>query len=174
MREVRRGQMYYVSKGKDYMHERGTGRPAIVVSDNTMNQNADRIMVIYMTTQDKGRKENVPVDVKGTPSFAICENVNTIFKDRLQQYIGTVPQDTMVEISRQMLNSLGIRTAKIPIDEKESWKNKPICIGCHEKEKNKALEKAKETAEKEKSAVAQEAKFWKRAYNELLEKVMVK
>ena len=107
MEKVERGQMYYVVQGKNYMIGRGNARPAIIVSEERMNRGADRVMVVYTTTKDMGYEENVPVMVKNTPSFAICGNINTIYKDRLLECIGKVTPEEMENIERGMKIGLG-------------------------------------------------------------------
>lgn len=108
MKEIKRGEIYYVRNGKDYMHDVGPGRPAIVVSNETMNHNGNRIMVIYTTTKESGYPGRVEVNIKGNTSFAICNNVNTIFKDRLETYIGEIPQEIMKLIDAQIAKGVGL------------------------------------------------------------------
>ena len=166
MREIRRGQMYYARKGKDYMHKRGTGRPVIVVSNDAMNKCSNRVMVIYLTKQDKGRQENVEVICNDTLSYAICNNINTVFKDTLETYIGEVTQDVMSLIDEQIAIGVGIENV-LEVSESEASKDEclPLCIGCHLTQRNSYLEKQIHDAEKE-------AEFYKRAYYELLERVV--
>ena len=143
-REVERGQIWFVGQGKDYMNEQGKARPAIIVSENKMNVSSDRCMVVYQTRQDHGREEHVPVDVKGNLSFAICENINTIFLDRLQNFAGCVTNEKMQEIEKQIRKSLGMDQEG---GMKKDWKDKPLCIGCEEKSNYAAMKERAEKAE---------------------------
>lgn len=103
-----RGQIWYVNKGKKYMERSGGARPAIVVSEDTLNNKTNRVMVVYLTTHEYEHEEKVPVTVKGNPSYAVCDNINTVFKDELSGCAGTVDDETMQKIEEQMAKSLGI------------------------------------------------------------------
>lgn len=152
MKYAKRGQMYYVRKGKDYMHDRGQGRPAIIVSDARINESTDRVMVIYMTRTDSGRPAHILVNVCGTPSYAICDNINTIFKDRLENYIGEVTPEEMQNIDKALIKSLDL--------DKD-----PVCDECDVNIDYEIMEKKLEME-------IQEKNFYKRMYDELLGKVM--
>lgn len=154
MKYPKRGQMYYVRKGKDYMHDRGQGRSAIIVSENHMNDCTDRVMVIYLTRMANGRPEHIPVNVSGTPSYAICDNINTIFKDRLENYIGEVTPEEMQNIDKALKKGLDL--------DKD-----PVCEECDVNNDYEIMEKRLEQE-------IQEKKFYKRMYDELLGKVMAR
>ena len=155
--KVEKGQMYFVAQGKDYMHGKGQARPGIVVSGDGTN-NSDRVMVVFLTKQHGWADTLVPVKVEGDESFAICNNINTIFKDRLQRYLGTVTKEEMQAIEKAMKKALGMQA-------EESWKDKPLCIGCPERANYEAMAKKVEK-------VAEEAKIYKRMFDELMRKVV--
>lgn len=136
-----RGQIWYITKGKKYMERSGGGRPAIIVSNNELNSHVDRVMVVYLTTHESEHEDKVPVMVKDTQSYAICNNINTIFKDELRCYVDTVDDETMQKIEEQMAKSLDLGS------------------------KNKATDREE---------LMQEAKFYRRAYEDLLAKVMAR
>lgn len=145
---VERGQIWFVSQGKDYMNDQGKSRPGIIVSENKMNASSDRCMVVYLTRQDHGREEHVPVEVKGNLSFAICENINTIYLDRLHNFAGCVTNEKMQEIEKQIRKSLGMDQEG---GMNKDWKDKPLCIGCEEKRNYASMKARAEKAEIEKN-----------------------
>ena len=153
-----RGDLYYIRNSKFYMDGKGGNRPGIVISENMMNSFSDRVMVVYTTTQQKSNDMNVPLMVNTTQSYAICENISTIYKDRLETYIGRVTEEEMQAVERQIKKGLGLQ------EQEGSWKDKPLCIGCQEKENYAAMAKKAEGA-------ALEAKVYKRMFDELLKKV---
>lgn len=106
-----RGQIWYISKGKNYMEKKGGGRPAIIVSTDESNH-GDRVMVVYLTTHESEREDKVPIMVKSTQSYAICDNINTVFKDQLSDYVGTIDQEDMKQIEEQMAKCLGLTARK--------------------------------------------------------------
>ena len=154
-----RGQIWYIKKGKKYMERSGGVRPAIIVSNDELNSHVDRVMVVFLTTHETEHEDKVPVMVKNTQSYAICNNINTIFKDELRCYVDTVDDETMQKIEKQMANSLGIGSKDKAFDVLS------FCAGCDAEMEKNALQK-------EKMEIAQEANFYKRAYEELLAKMM--
>lgn len=156
---IKRGEVYFVSNAKNYMKGEGSGRPAIVVSSD-MENHADRVMVVFTTKQDKQLEKNVAVNLHGVTSYAICNNVHTIYKDRLEKFVCEVTEDEMRNIEEQIKICLGLNSRKEP-----SWKDKPLCIGCVEKDKYKLME---ERANKAETKLA----IYKEMYNELLERII--
>lgn len=139
-----RGQIWYIDKGKNYMEHRGGKRPAIVVSNEKMNTATNRCMVVYLTTNESEHENKVPVMVKNTQSYAVCDNINTVFSDEMSCYTGTVDKETMKKIEEQMAKSLGL----------ELKKDEPEAAGVTE--------------------LQNEANFYKRAYEDLLAKMMAR
>lgn len=161
-----RGQIWFVAKGKDYMHKSGGARPAIIVSGEERNTHGDRVMVVFLTTHDYEREDKVSVMVKNTKSYAVCDNINTVYKDQLSNYVGTVDEETMKEIDQQMGMALGLKEKNHPVVS--------FCVGCDAEAKKKALKKENEELEKKNREIQHEAKFYKRAYEDLLAKVMAR
>lgn len=107
-----RGQIWYITKGKNYMEKTGGGRPAIIVSSEERNTHGDRVMVVFLTTHPYEREDKVPVMVKGTQSYAVCDNINTVYKDQLSNYVGRIDDEAMKKIEVQMAKSLGLTGSK--------------------------------------------------------------
>lgn len=135
MMNVERGQIYFVAQGKNYMSEEGNARPAIIVSNDKINYHTDRCMVVYTTRVDHDYRENVPVMVKGTQSYAICGNINTIHKDRLRDFVGKVTEEEMKTIEEAMRYGLGIE------EEEQENTDDSIEARCRKAEQNAALYK---------------------------------
>lgn len=51
--EIKRGDIWYVSKGNYTGCEQAAGRPAIIVSNEKNNACAETVEVVYLTTQPK-------------------------------------------------------------------------------------------------------------------------
>lgn len=160
--EFKRGMMYYIKNGKNYMNGTGKARPGIIVSKDIMNTTSDRVMVIYLTTTNNKVPQNVPVMVKSTQSYAICNNIETIYKDKLENAIGMVSDAEIKEIDKQLMDCLSLSTADQKSDD---WKNKPLCIGCEQKDRYAEMKQRAEKAE-------MESNFYNRKFNELLDKMM--
>lgn len=109
-RSARRGDIYYIRGAYGTGSEQRGERPAIIVSNDTGNAHAPVVEVVYLTTK---RKTIIPTHVyinsAQRPSIALCEQVVTICKSRLERYIGSITVAEMRRIDRALSVSLGIR-----------------------------------------------------------------
>lgn len=112
-RSVKRGDIYFISGAYGTGSEQRGERPAIIVSNDTGNTYAPVVEVVYLTTK---RKTVIPTHVyvgsSERPSIALCEQVITVCKSRLERYIGSVTVAEMRRIDRALSVSLGIRGGK--------------------------------------------------------------
>lgn len=66
--------------------------------------------VVYLTSQKKtDLPTHTPINSVKYPSTALCEQIQTVCKDRLGRYIGTVTAQEMEGINEAMLISLGLK-----------------------------------------------------------------
>lgn len=112
-RTILRGQIYYINIDKNKMpigSEMWPGRPGIIVSNNVNNEHSNTVEIIYLTT--KLRKSLAPTHVKvcpaNRPSLALCEQICTVDRSRLGDFIDTVSDNDMALIEQAMALSLGI------------------------------------------------------------------
>lgn len=112
-RNAKRGDIYYIRGTYGTGSEQKGERPAIIVSNDTGNVHAPIVEVVYLTTK---RKTIIPTHVyinsAQRPSIALCEQVVTVCKSRLERYIGSVTVAEMRRIDRALSVSLGIRGGK--------------------------------------------------------------
>jgi mRNA-degrading endonuclease toxin of MazEF toxin-antitoxin module len=82
----------------------------VVVSNDTGNRHAPVVEVVYLTTK---RKTEIPTHVyinsAERPSIALCEQIVTVCKSRLERYMGSVTVAEMRRIDRALTTSLGIK-----------------------------------------------------------------
>lgn len=104
-----KGQIYYVYPTNVVGSEQESGRPAIIVSNNLGNEFSDVVEVVYLTTKEK---KFMPTHVKITssnrPSTALCEQIHTVSKERIGNYINEVTSSELTCIERALLASLDI------------------------------------------------------------------
>ena len=108
--EVYRGDILFIRKG-GYVEgsEQEAGRPAVVVSNNKNNVHSDVIEVVYLTTQEKSNlPTHVPIMCK-VPSTALCEQVHSVYKDRVLEYVRSCTKEEMAEIDKALLISLDLK-----------------------------------------------------------------
>lgn len=117
--QIRRGDIFYIQNAKFYTTdpENKSGRPGVIVSCDELNAHSSVVEVVYLTTKDK-RPMPTHTDVLcKVPSTSICENINTVPKERLGDFVRTCTVAEMAAIERGMLHSLGI--AAVPLIERE-------------------------------------------------------
>jgi mRNA-degrading endonuclease toxin of MazEF toxin-antitoxin module len=101
--------MYYILCEKTEGSEQKGKRPAVVVSNDTGNAYAPIIEVVFLTTNTK-RWLPTHVEIKSSSarSKALCEQVTTVDKKRVSDYVGKVTKREMEEIEKAIKISLAI------------------------------------------------------------------
>lgn len=108
--DVRRGDIFYVCRSE----ERATGseqwadRPAVVVSNDKANQYSDIIEVVYLTGKTKTPLPTHVSIIAKIPSLALCEQITSVSKKRLGEYVKSCTTKEMREINKALAISLGL------------------------------------------------------------------
>lgn len=106
---VRRGDIYFVKKNSFTAgSEQEAGRPAIIVSNDTGNRHSQVVEVVYLTTQTKNPLPTHVDVVCRTKSIALCEQVHSVYKDRLFDFVKTCSDAEMAAIDKALMISLGL------------------------------------------------------------------
>jgi len=104
-----RGQIYYVHREGTVGREQGGCRPAVIVSNNLNNKYSAVVEVVFLTTKKKtDLPTHVRIDSAPLPSTALCEQIASVDKRRIREYVSNVSQQEMAAIEKAMLVSLGI------------------------------------------------------------------
>ena len=108
--DIKRGDIYYVYRFPVQIgSEVVSGRPAIVVSNDSCNRNSDVVEVVYLTTQPKKEMPtHVLITSSKRPSIAMCEQITAIDVSRFGDYIGKCTPNEMKEIDDALKISLGV------------------------------------------------------------------
>lgn len=107
--QYERGQIYYVTKAPQVGSEMMSGRPAIIISNNRVNSKLNSIEVVFLTTRSKCQApEHIIIHSSNAMSTTICEQITTIDKSRLREYIGTCTPEEMELIDVALLSSIGL------------------------------------------------------------------
>lgn len=153
--KVYRGDIFYIRKVDPITgSEQEQGRPAVIVSNDIGNEHANIVEVVYLTTKDK-KPMPTHVEIKSTVlSTALCEQITTVSKDRLGDFIRQCTYEEMQAIDRALLVSLGIE-------------HEAPGIACVEHTSDDTESQSAEIIE-----VKAERNLYKRLYEQLLEKVI--
>ena len=117
MKNVKRGDIYYISKNP-YRPAHGRVlnsrtdhemRPAIIVSNDKHNQNAFFFEVVYLTTTPKvDIPTHCTIRSANRVSTAICEQITTVSDEQIGDYMATCTAEEMRAVDACMAISLGI------------------------------------------------------------------
>lgn len=110
---IKRGDIYYADLSPVVGCEQGGIRPVIVIQNNTGNKHCPTVIVAAITSQNK---KPMPTHINlsvsecklSSDSIVLLEQVRTIDKNRLKNYVGSVSDDKMNEINQAILVSFGL------------------------------------------------------------------
>lgn len=106
---IKRGDIYYIESIYSAGSEQRSGRPAIVVSNNKLNETSGVVEVVYLTTQPK---PDLPTHVRirstARESTALCEQITSVAVERVGAYKGRVTDAEMTNLEIAMLISLDL------------------------------------------------------------------
>lgn len=129
-KEIRRGEIYYISSNFQSFGSEQTGcRPGIIVSNDTGNKYSSLVEVVYLTTKPKADlPTHVMINSAKRPSTALCEQVTTVSKDRITEYLSQCTDAELKRIDEALMISLNLdsslKTSKIYNQTIESQREK--------------------------------------------------
>ena len=153
---IKRGDIYYIRDTRQSIgSEQRADRPAVIVSNNANNEHSGVYELVYMTTQPK---TDLPTHFITTsalrPSTVLCEQINSVYEDRIGEWIGTLTPEEMKTLDQCLAISIGLKQQ----------------IGEERREEIGALrQQAAEAIEKQRAAERQAAAY-KEMYEFLLNK----
>ena len=115
MNDIKRGEMFYISRGGASYNgsEQHADRPAVVVSNNKNNENSNVVEVVYMTTQPKtDLPTHVTIRSTGRISTVLCEQVYSVSTERIGTYIGEATDKEMENIDIALMISSWIMASR--------------------------------------------------------------
>lgn len=108
-----RGEIYYTDFGDGVGSEQKGYRPAVIISNNIGNRNSTTVIVAAITTLHPN-KDKLPTHVYvGTetglrnPSIILLEQIRTISKDRVSDFVGTLSEGQIKALWRALAISMG-------------------------------------------------------------------
>lgn len=122
MDNIKRGEIFYIgSSYQEIGSEQRAGRPAVVVSNNMANEHSQVVEIVYLTTQPKSDlPTHIDIRSASKPSIALCEQICSVSKERVGDFIGTCTEYEMKMIDAALLISLGIEVPPIRVIEKKA------------------------------------------------------
>ena len=110
---IKRGDIYYANLNPIVGSEQGGVRPVIVLQNDKFIEASPTTIVAAITSKLAKAKmqTHVAITAKGLPmeSVVLLEQIRTIDKSRLEEYIGHLDQTAMEAVDRAIVLSFGIK-----------------------------------------------------------------
>lgn len=129
--EIKRSEIYYADLNPVKGSEQGGVRPVLIIQNDKGNKHSPTTIVAAITSKlDKHRlPTHVGVKMDGLPlnSLVLLEQICTMDKSRILEYVGILDDETMVQVDAALIISIGIKNKKDKIksrrikNEKENF-----------------------------------------------------
>lgn len=113
--KIYRGDIFYIMQDSYVGSEQKLGRPGIIVSNDLANKHSPNVEVVFLTSQDKKALPTHVEVIARVPSTAMCENIQTVSKERLSDFIRSCTTSEMKAIDKALLCSLGIEAPSVVV-----------------------------------------------------------
>lgn len=113
-RIIKRGDIYYANLNPVICSEQGGTRPVLIISNDKGNSHSPTVIIAAITgkTQTKAKlpthTEVKNVDGLDRDSIILLEQIRTIDKQRLKNYIGKMPDIAMARVDKALDISLAM------------------------------------------------------------------
>ena len=110
--EIKRRELYYADINPVKGSEQGGIRPVLIIQNDKGNKYSPTTIVAAITS--KLNKHHLPTHVnvktEGLPlnSLVLLEQICTMDKSRIIEYIGVVDEETMKRVDKALIISVGI------------------------------------------------------------------
>ena len=113
-KSILRGDLYYADLNPVVGSEQGGIRPVLIIQNDIGNKHSPTIIVAAITSK-AGKAmlpTHCPLSVESgldRNSVALMEQIRTIDKQRLKDYVGALGQSDMQEVDRALAVSVGLQ-----------------------------------------------------------------
>lgn len=113
-RQISRGDLYYADLRPVIGCEQGGIRPVLVIQNNVGNQHSPTVIAAAITGRKGKHRIPTHVQINGEccglqiNSLILLEQVRTLDRKRLREYIGCLDDRIMQEVDQALIVSLGI------------------------------------------------------------------
>ena len=114
-RIIKRGDIYYAELNPVIGSEQGGKRPVLIISNDIGNKHSPTVIVAPITsrvhTKAKLPTHTLLKEFEGLDknSIILLEQIRTIDKQRLKQYMGKLPEILMARVDKALAISISLR-----------------------------------------------------------------
>jgi mRNA interferase MazF len=114
-RKIRRGDMYYAGLAPGAGSEQSGHRPVLIIQNDAGNRHSKTVIAAVITSRAASKPKlptHCPVKRQqglGRDSLVLLEQIRTIDKTRLKEYIGTLDGDAMSGVDKALAVSVGLK-----------------------------------------------------------------
>ena len=116
---IKRGDIYYAELNPVIGSEQGGTRPVLIISNDIGNRHSPTVIVAAITSRVH-TKAKLPThtairDFEGLnkDSIILLEQIRTIDKKRLQEYIGMLSESEMARVDKALAISVSLNILKV-------------------------------------------------------------
>jgi len=114
-RKIRRGDMFFAELSLGVGSEQNGYRPVIIIQNDIGNKHSQTTVVAAIVTSRTSTKAKLPTHCHikaqqglSRDSLVLLEQIRTIDKTRLKEYLGTLDSESMSRVDRALAVSVGI------------------------------------------------------------------
>lgn len=110
--KYKRGQIWWYKMASSFDGSvQGKTRPVIIISNDLANANSKCLIGIPCTTSIKRyMPTHVSIDINGTPSTVLAENMTSLNIERLSEYIGVLDTELLEKVENCVKIAIGLES----------------------------------------------------------------
>ena len=113
-RKIRRGDMFYADLTPGVGSEQSGYRPVLIIQNDTGNRHSNTVIAAIITSRISTKTKlppHAPIKAQqglGHNSLVLLEQIRTIDKMSLNEYIGTLDGETIRRVDKALAVSMGL------------------------------------------------------------------
>lgn len=114
-RKIKRGDIYYANLNPVIGSEQGGMRPVLIISNDIGNKHSPTVIIAAITSRAH-TKAKLPTHISvkdfeslDKDSIVLLEQIRTVDKQRLQDFVGTIPELSMARVDKALAISISLK-----------------------------------------------------------------